>query len=421
MITRKKDLRGGYPLWANGAGASVRVRRVLKSESCDIAVVGGGVSGALTALALVDAGFDVIVVDRRMPGSGSTAASTAMIQFELDTPLTELIKKIGRAKAVRAYQRSLQSVKHLKALIDAHDIEADWVDRDALYLAGDEMGWRGLQHEAKLRQAAGLPSQFLDADAVRARFGIERTGAILSKGAAEVNPARLTAGALKAAQAEGGARMYGECEVTKIEQGANGIELSIGTRATITAQKVILATGYETVAGLPTSLFDITSSWAIATEPIEDKDFWPTKCLIWEAADPYLYMRATADNRILAGGEDSGLNDPDRRDAAIAAKSAKLLKAIETLLPGRSFKIAYAWAGAFATSPTGLPIIQELEEMPGCLAILGCGGNGITFSMIASEIAAKWAKGKTDKDADLFERAGKPAKAGRSKLAARAT
>lgn len=410
MITRKKDLRGGYPLWAKATGSSVRVRRVLKSETCDIAVVGGGVSGALTALALVDAGFDVVVVDRRMPGSGSTAASTAMIQFELDTPLTELIEKIGRAKAVRAYKRSLQSVKHLKALIAKHDIQAEWADRDALYLAGDELGWRGLQHEAEVRKAAGLPSQFLDADALDARFGIARTGAILSKGAAEVNPAQLTAGALKAAQAEGGARIYGECEVTHIEAGANGITLSVGAHEKITAQKVVLATGYETVPGLPRNLFDITSSWAIATEPIADDDFWPRRCLIWEAADPYLYMRATADNRILAGGEDSALNDPERRDAAIAAKSAKLLKSIETLLPGRSLKIAYAWAGAFATSPTGLPVIQELDDMPGCLAILGCGGNGITFSMIASEIATKWAMGKDDKDADLFKRAGKPAK-----------
>lgn len=406
MITRKKDLRGGYPLWAKAKGSSVRVRRVLTGDRCDVAVVGAGVSGALTALALADAGHDVIVLDRRMPGTGSTAASTAMIQFELDTPLTELIEKIGRAKAVRAYHRSLLAVKHLKALLQKNEIDADWADRDALYLAGDELGWRGLMQEAKTRKTAGLPSVYLTSEELKEQYGIERTGAILSQGAAELNPARLTAGALRIAQACG-ARVYGECEVTGIERNGDGLALQIAKQGAIKARKVVLATGYETVHGLPTGLFDITSSWAIATKPIKDDQFWPSKCLIWEAADPYLYMRATADGRILAGGEDSGLNDPERRDAAIAAKSAKLLKSIETLLPGRKLKIDYAWAGAFATSPTGLPIISELDEMPGCLAILGCGGNGITFSMIASEIAAKWAKGKTDKDSDLFERAGK--------------
>lgn len=403
MITRKNNFRGGYPLWAKAKGSSVRVRRVLTSERCDVVVVGGGVSGALTALALADSGHDVVVIDRRMPGSGSTAASTAMVQFELDTPLTELIEKIGRAKAVRAYHRSLLAVKRLKTLLQKNEIDANWADRNALYLASDELGWRRLMQEAKIRKAAGLPSVYLTSEELKEKFDIARTGAILSKGAAELNPARLTAGALRIAQACG-ARVYGDCEVTGIEQNAQGMKLQVAKQGSIRARKVVLATGHETVQGLPAGLFDITSSWAIATKPIADDQFWPTKCLIWEAADPYLYMRATADGRILAGGEDASLNDPDRRHAAIAAKSAKLLKSIETLLPGRKLKIDYAWAGAFATSPTGLPIISELDEMPGCLAILGCGGNGITFSMIASEIAAKWAKGKTDKDSDLFER-----------------
>jgi choline dehydrogenase-like flavoprotein len=65
----------------------------LAAERCDVAVVGGGVSGALTALALSKAGFDVVVVDRRTPGKGSTLASTAMIQFEIDTPLFSVIVK----------------------------------------------------------------------------------------------------------------------------------------------------------------------------------------------------------------------------------------------------------------------------------------------------------------------------------------
>lgn len=405
MITDQKDLRGGYPLWLKASGTSVRTRHALKRETCDVAIVGGGISGALTALALVNSGFDVVVIDRRNPGSGSTAASTAMIQFELDTPLSELSDKIGAKKATRAYQRSLKAVNNLKSLIQANGIEAAWRDRAALYLAGNEMGWRGLRDEAKLRQKSGLPSRFIDAASLNRTYDINRTGAILSSGAAELNPAQLTAGALRAAQRKG-ARIYADCEVTSLEADRDGVELTTDSGGTISCRKAVMATGYETLKSLPKGLFDITSSWAIATQPLADKDFWPTRCLIWEAADPYLYLRATDDNRILAGGEDSGLTDPQRRDAAIEAKSAKLLKAVNRLLPGRDMRIDYAWAGAFATSRTGLPIIGEVEELPNCFAILGCGGNGITFSMAASELATAWAHGKKDPDADLFERAG---------------
>lgn len=406
MITNKKDLRGGNPLWIKSLHSTVRTRTALKQENCDVVVVGAGVSGALTALMLTEKGFDVVVVDRRKPTTGSTAASTAMIQFELDTPLTELSEKIGAKNACRAYQRSLRAVDDLQKLISRHKIKAEWRKRDALYLAGNEMGFRALQSEAKERRNAGLPSTYIDHDYLLKTYGIDRTGAIVSQGAAELNPTQLTAGALRAAQSAG-CRIYQDHEVTKVESNTSGVCLATSQGGTINATRVVFATGYETIKGLPTSKFDITSSWAIATKPIAPERLWPTRCLIWEASDPYLYMRTTADHRILIGGEDSGLTDPDRRDAAIPAKSEKLLRAAKALLPNLELEVAYAWAGAFAVSPTGLPIITELDGRKNQFAILGCGGNGITFSMIAAQLVLAWAKGNRDRDMDLFKDAGK--------------
>lgn len=406
MITNQKDLRGGNPLWIKSPHSTVRARTTLSQEQCDVVVVGAGVSGALTALMLTEKGFDVVVVDRRKPTTGSTAASTAMIQFELDTPITELSEKIGAKNARRAYQRSLRAVEDLKDFITRHKIKAEWRDRDALYLAGNEMGFRALQSEAKERQKAKLPSTYIDREQLLKTYGIDRTGAIVSQGAAELNPTQLTAGALRAAQ-RAGCRIYQDHEVTKVDSDTAGVCLTTSHGGTIHAKRVVFATGYETVKGLPTGKFDITSSWAIATKPQAPEKLWPTRCLIWEASDPYLYMRTTADHRILIGGEDSGLTDPERRDAAIPAKSEKLLRAAKALLPNLKLEVAHAWAGAFAVSPTGLPIITELDGRKNQFAILGCGGNGITFSMIAAQLASAWAQDKRDPDMDLFKDAGK--------------
>ena len=405
MLTDKKDLRGGRPLWVDSPNGRVRSKTVLKREQCDVAVIGAGVSGALIACQLSSAGFDVVVVDRRQPGQGSTAASTAMIQFELDTPLGELAGKIGSARAARAWRRSLQSIDDLKRLIHTNRIACDWQMRDALYLAGDELGWRALREEAKVRRRAGLPSEYIDGETLLKRYGVARTGAILSQGAAELNPAKLTAGALEAAKKRG-CRVYADHEVIEVDSHDGGITLATDRGGEVVCAKAVFATGYETVKGLPKGGFDITSSWAIATKPIEMRDFWPTRCLIWEASDPYLYLRTTADNRIVAGGEDSGLTSPERRDAAISAKSEKLMRALKALLPGRDFELDYAWAGAFAVSPTGLPIFEEINGAANCMAVLGCGGNGITFSTIASEVVTAWAKGKSDPDAELFQSRG---------------
>ncbi|MFN7163396.1 MAG: NAD(P)/FAD-dependent oxidoreductase [Hyphomonas sp.] len=401
MLTQKRDLRGGHSLWSASPHSTIKVRSTLGEERCDVAIIGGGVTGALSALALTQAGFDVVVIDRRAPGSGSTVASTAMIQFEIDTPLTRLAQQIGDRDAERAYLRSFAAVGALRKLIRDTGIRAAWKDRDALYLAGSEMGYRGLQTEAAHRARIGLPSEYLSAAELRDRFEIDRTGAILSSGAGDLNPAQLSAGCLRAAQRLG-CRVYSKHEVVSVEAGPKSVRLTTGEGGVIDCRRAVFATGYEVVDGLPRGQFEITSSWAIATQPLPRDAFWPTRCLIWEAADPYLYLRTTADNRIVAGGEDSSLTDADRRDAAIPAKAQKILAALNTLLPGRDLRIDHAWAGAFAESPTGLPLFEPVEGLPNCLAILGCGGNGITFSQVAADIVTGWVRGKPDPDWDLF-------------------
>lgn len=401
MITKEKDLRGGTPLWANSPRISVRRRTRLEAETCDVAVVGAGISGALIALKLAEQGHDVVVIDRDPPSRGSTFASTAMIQFEIDTPLTQLADKIGARKAERAYLRSLRSVQALGELIERLQFSCAWQPRRALYLSGNVLGHRALAEEARYRARIGLPSTFLDAAELADKFGIERTGAIVSDGAAEVNPVQLAAACLRHAQ-QLGMRLYSPHNVIRLHHQAKGVELETEAGAIISARRVVFATGYEVIEGLPRDKFDIVSTWALATKPLAAAQFWPERCLIWEAADPYLYMRTTHDNRILAGGEDSGLQDEDRRDAAIPNKSKQLLAKIEKLLPGRELEIDYAWAGAFADSPTGLPYLAPAPDCPNCFTVLGCGGNGITFSVIASDIVAKWMRGKEDADAELF-------------------
>ena len=401
MQTPKKDLRGGRPLWADTPRIRVRSRSRLNSESCDVAVVGAGISGALVALELAENGHDVVIVDRAEPCRGSTFASTAMIQFELDTPLIELADKKGGAIAERIWRRSFEAVGRLGDLIERHGLSCGWRDRDALYLAGNTHGRRALQAEAEYRARIGLPSTFLDGAEVASTYGIERTGAILSGGAAEVNPVQLAAGCLRIAQRHG-ARLYSPHEVTGVHPRSDGVDLETKDGVVISARRAVFTTGYTVLPDLPRDKFEPVSTWALATKPVPAEAFWPGRCLIWEAADPYLYMRATWDNRIVVGGEDSKLNSPDRRDAATPVKTERLMAKLRGLLPGRRLTADYAWSGAFADSPTGLPYIAGVPGHRNCMAVLGCGGNGITFSVIAASIARAWADGKTDPDATLF-------------------
>jgi glycine/D-amino acid oxidase-like deaminating enzyme len=400
VMPRKKDLHDGISLW-HDSGAHISTRKLKKNISAEIVVVGAGISGALSALELSAAGHDVVVIDRRAPSTGSTLASTAMIQFELDTPLTVLQKKIGPARANRAYKRSAKAVRDLSKLLETHDISAQWRNREALYLAGGEMGYRGLQKEAEARQKLKLPSEYLSHAELLAEYNINRTGAILSGGSAELNPVATASGCLKAAQTLG-ARIFSPCEALSATSTHPGVQLETSSGFTISASRVVFATGYEVMAGIPKDQFEVISSWAIATQSLADADFWPGRCLIWEASEPYLYARTTPDNRILVGGGDQRLTDPHKREQAIPRKSAALLKQIKSMLSKNHLQAEFQWGGAFANSPAGLPVFRQLPSIPGSMAILGCGGNGITCSMIAAQVVTKWARGRSDPDLDLF-------------------
>ncbi len=192
-------------------------------------------------------------------------------------------------------------------------------------------------------------------------------------------------------------------EVTACESGPDRVGLLTKDGRAFEARHVIFATGYETLKQIPRSSYRVISTWALATKPLAADELWPDRRIVWEASDPYLYLRTTPDNRIVAGGEDEDFADEAARDRLIASKSKTILQKLRKLLPGRRLEIAHQWAGNFAETDDGLPIIAEPDGLRRCLAVLGAGGNGITFSVIAADIAAAWVRGRKSRGAKLFE------------------
>jgi glycine/D-amino acid oxidase-like deaminating enzyme len=257
-----------------------------------------------------------------------------------------------------------------------------------------------LKREAAARAAVGLRSGFIDAASLHALTGIERRGAILSSGAGEVDPAAMVAGLWQSALARG-ARIYAPTEVVDIHSGRAGVRLATADGPVVRARYAVFATGYEVVKLIDPSGFKVMSTWAMATAPQPDR-LWPSRCLIWEAADPYLYLRTTLDGRVIVGGEDEEFSDPDERDALIPKKVAVIQRKLGRLMPAIDTLPEFAWAGCFGASATGLPAIGAIPGTPRCFAVMGYGGNGITFSVIAAQIIQRAIQGLPDPDAELF-------------------
>nr|WP_210315027.1 FAD-dependent oxidoreductase [Aminobacter aganoensis] len=401
IVTRKLDLRTGRPVWYAYRAPTVPTGRLTRDIKADVAIVGMGISGAMVAEALTDAGMSVACIDRRGPLLGSTSATTALVQYEIDKPLSKLVPGIGKDRAERAWRRSRLAVTNLMARIDELGIRCNVETRQSLYLAGDVLDASGLRAEVEARRLAGIHATYLPKAELRERFGIARDSAILSHGNLALDPRKLTAGLLLTA-GQRKARFYAPAEATGIASSRD--EVTVATRGgpTITVSHAVLATGYELVPGFPqVPDHQVISTWAIATQP-QKRMLWPDAALIWEASDPYLYLRATTDGRVICGGEDEDFTDEARRDALIAEKSDRIAAKLKRLLPRLDTAPEFAWTGSFGTTATGLPYIGTLPRLPRVHAVMGYGGNGITYSRIAAEIVRAALCGNRDSDADLF-------------------
>jgi glycine/D-amino acid oxidase-like deaminating enzyme len=398
--TIKKNLRTGRSLWADSPGLGVPVRPLEAAISVDVAIVGAGISGAFMAHEL-SRDHTVAVLDRRPPLTGSTVASTALLQWEIDLPLTALAEKIGPAKAKRAYLRSRSAVDALKRIVADERIVCGLKDKATLYLAGDEYGHRALGAEAAARAAIGLESEYVGAAGLRERFGIDRTGAIVSRGSASADPARLAAGLLRRAQTAG-ARVYSRVEVLEAASDPDGVTLLTDAGHAVRARAVVFCCGYEFPKGVPTPGARVISTWALASKPRQHCPAWLRETLVWEASDPYLYFRMGGDGRLIVGGEDEADPDAHADPAKLKRKCQTIVKKLHGLLPGVEFEVDYSWAGAFGESATGLPSIAPVPDMDHAWAVMGFGGNGITYSVIASQVVSTALRGGSDPDADLY-------------------
>jgi glycine/D-amino acid oxidase-like deaminating enzyme len=377
------DLKSGYPWWPIRNGLLHAFPPLQSDLRCDVAVLGGGITGALIADELARHGHEVAVLDRRDVGWGSTAASTALLQYEIDTHLVDLARRYGEADAVLAYRACLDAIPMLQALAD--DVrDVGFARADSLYYASRRRHGSTLRDEFELRTRHGFPVQWLGRGALGERYGFGASCAILSTVAAQADPYRMAIRLLARLRNRGG-NVFDRTTVDRIETSGRGVVLHAGEHR-VRAKQLVLAAGYACQAWLKDNVARNSSSYAFVTDPIDAGELGALKrTMLWETARPYLYLRSTRDGRLLVGGEDDAIDIPARRDARVDKKSRKLMKRVARLFPQLPLEPTFAWAGTFAETEDGLPFFGPHDRHgPRVHFAMAYGGNGITYSMLGA-------------------------------------
>lgn len=349
----------------------------------DILIIGGGITGALIAYQLMNEGRKAMLVDKRHVCNGSTAATTALLQYEIDVSLHELIKIRGLKCAADSYKCCEKAIFDLKKIVDDIKSDCQFGFRKSVYFSSFKKDIGFLEKEYKARKELGLNVKWLDETDLK-KLGINAFAAIESATGAVMDPYCLAQDLLIFSKKKG-LKVYDQTEVMKIEPAGKKLLATIANKCTITARHIIHCSGYESTETLDEKIVDLKSTYALASESLEKLPSVFRDRIFWNTSDPYLYFRGTPDGRIIMGGGDEEFKDPEKRDALLQQKEKYLQKQFQKTFPGIDFITDYSWAGTFGETKDGLPYFGKPNPEINQHYILGFGGNGIVFSVMGME------------------------------------
>ena len=357
------DLHTGLPFWLIKNGLSHNYPLLQKDAKTKVVILGGGITGAIQAYFLAKAKIDFILLEKRSIGLGSTSASTALLQYQIDEPLSSLIEKVGKNNAIRAYELCAESIQTIKSI--SKDIgHENYQTHPTLFYASYKKDVPLIEKEYQIHKEAGFDVELWGQSKIKKNFNLDFPAALYSQHSAQIDAYKFCHQCMQYAL-EKGQQIYDRTEAVEIEHKKDGVKIKTANGHTIQAEWLIYATGYEVVDFITKDIVNLNSTWAIVSEQFDDiEEFWHENALIWETKLPYLYMRTTADHRIMLGGRDENTNNPKRRLEALKEKSKKLATDFAKLFPKYEFVPEFSWSGTFGSTKDGLPYIGKYKNKP---------------------------------------------------------
>lgn len=123
----------------------------------DVAVIGGGMAGILTAYQLECAGVRTVVLEAGRIGGGQTRNTTAKITSQHGMFCHDLIEKKGRDAAGQYVRANQAAVEEYKRIVEEERIDCDLEEKDSYVYSQDE---KKLKDEAEAAAELGIEASF---------------------------------------------------------------------------------------------------------------------------------------------------------------------------------------------------------------------------------------------------------------------
>jgi gamma-glutamylputrescine oxidase len=393
----------GVPWAAAPAGTRGRLRG---EHRCDVAIVGAGLTGLSSALALLELDPDlrVAVVEADHVGAGASGRATGLLGPRVGPALRVTRRRHGDAIARAAHLWSVDAVRHVLELVERHRIDCDLVPGRQLVVAATDAEAEELRAEADAARELGLAVPLLGAGDLPPVAG-GHTAGLRYAPAATLDPAALT-GALARLGEQRGLAVFERSPARRVEPGLlTRVRTDDGA---LVADHVVLAVnGYDPPdrsAGVLGLRVQAGVTGKLPEAALAALDGLRTEPLL-RHGELAPYFRLTADGRLVVGG---GVVVRDGY-GSVAPAPGKLRAAVAALSPALAgVEVESTWSGPVGITRDGLPVLGRDRRGERVYRAGGCNGHGLAVSAYQGAHLARWIVGGPDALALPWVRAAAP-------------
>lgn len=342
----------------------------------DVAVVGSGYCGLMTALTLARAGVSVAVLEAEDSGFGASTRNHGHFGGAGKLP-PDLPTLVGPERARHIREDVVRANVFLREFIREEGLDMDCVQRGRFLAAHSSAAYQGLARRAEdYRTNLGLSVRLVPRAQQRNEIGSDYYygGLVIEDGAA-LHPAKLH-GELRRLAEAAGAVIRGKARVERVERNGSAFRV-VTSRGTVAAEHVVVATNAYTGALTPwiqRRLIPVTA-YMIATEPMPlalAEDALPKNRTGGDTKRAlYAFRRSPGGDRIIFAGR-AKFGDTDEREAA-----AILHGFMTSVWPQlREVRVSHGWKGFVAFT---FDFLTHMGEHEGMHYAAGCQGAGVTL------------------------------------------
>lgn len=365
--------------------------------SCDVAVIGGGLTGASAALALAKKGARVVVLEADTVGNAASGRNGGMCNNGFAQDYGMMSAKLGTDVANRLYRAFDAGVDLVERLVAEENIDCSFARVGKIKLAAKPEHYDKLLRSQELLAATVDPDTHMVSRAdLAGEVGSDRYyGGLVYRKGAGMHVGRFVRGLAEAA-ARRGVEFHEHTPMTGLRPAPGGGHIVETPTGRLHAKQVLLASGTSQTGPLGWIRRRIVpvGAFIIVTEPLPvatlDK-LLPRRRMSVDTKNLVNYFRTTPDNRLLFGGRARfAVSDP-----ASDEKSGAILRtALHEVFPElRDARIDYCWGGMVDMTRDRLP---RAGERKGIYYSMGYSGHGTQMSTLMGSIMAEVMDGRTD-------------------------